>query len=240
MQNNIHLLCTRQLTETLITKAFENGITIDMLPFIKTEMVAEKNIIEEIQSTANQKATVVFTSVNAVEAVTERLSAIPDWDIYCMGGVTKERVISFFGTEKIKRTARNATHLAEKIVADKLENEVIFFCSNHRLDKLPVVLKSNNVNFKELIVYETIETPHTIETHYEGIIFFSPSAVHSFFTENTIATDIVLFTIGKTTAATIETYVSNEIVASEWPGQEQLIDLVINYYNEVKHENKND
>jgi uroporphyrinogen-III synthase len=233
--NDVSILCTRLLPESIIAKALENGIRIDIVPFIKTEAVAKKAIVEEIHELANRKTAVVFTSLNAVEAVIPHLSSKPDWDIYCMGGVTKETVINFFGENVIKRTARNAVNLAEKIIAAKVQQEIIFFCSDHRLDKLPDILKTHAINFKEVIVYNTIETPHFIEKNYEGIIFFSPSAVHSFFLENTIATDVILFAIGKTTAAMIATYVSNEIVASEWPGQEQLIDQVIQYYNEVSH-----
>jgi uroporphyrinogen-III synthase len=233
--SDVPILCTRPLPESIIAKAFENGIRIDIIPFIKTKSIASKEIVEQIQALANKKVAVIFTSLNAVEAVIPHLSAKPDWDIYCMGGVTKELVINFFGEAAIKKTARNAVHLAEKIIAENVQQEIIFFCSDHRLDKLPDVLKTHAINFTEVIVYNTIETPHFIEKNYEGIIFFSPSAVHSFFSDNTIAMDVVFFAIGKTTAATIATYVSNEIVASEWPGQEQLIDQVIHYYNEVKH-----
>jgi uroporphyrinogen-III synthase len=194
MQNDIHILSTRPLPQSTLIKAFENGITIDVVSFIKTEAVTD------------------------------------------MPTVIREAAINFFGETSIKKTARNAVNLAEKIVAGNIEEEIIFFCSDHRLDKLPTILKTNKVHFKELIVYKTIETPVLIEKHYEGILFFSPSAVHSFFSQNTIATDTILFSIGKTTAGTIATYASNEVVASEWPGQEQLISQVISYYNEIKHE----
>ena len=232
---NIHLLSTKLLPEPIIAKAFENGITIDIIPFIKTEAVTDKTIVEQIRSLTDKKITVVFTSVNALESIATHLSTKPSWDIYCMGGITRETAISFFGEASIKRTARNAANLAEKIVTESIQQDIIFFCSDHRLDKLPTILKTNKIHFKELIVYKTIETPALIQKQYEGILFFSPSAVHSFFSQNTISTDTILFSIGKTTAATIATYASNEVVASEWPGQEQLISQVINYYNEIKH-----
>jgi uroporphyrinogen-III synthase len=54
--------------------------------------------------------------------------------------------------------------------------------------------------------------------------------VHSFFSENTIATNVVLFSIGTTTTATIKTYCINKVITSEWPGKENMIDLVLNYY----------
>jgi len=234
MQNDIHILSTRPLPQATLIKAFESGITIDVIPFIKTEAITDTPTIIQIHDFAKRKIAAVFTSVTAVEAVIPHLSENPDWDIYCMGGITRETVINFFGEASIKKTARNAVNLADKIVAGNVQEEIVFFCSDHRLDKLPTILKTNKVHFKELIVYKTIETPEPIEKHYDGILFFSPSAVHSFFSQNTIATDVKLFSIGKTTAATIATYVSNEVVASEWPGQEQLIAQVINYYSEIK------
>lgn len=234
-ENNITILCTRPLTDSLIAKAFENGITIDIVPFIKTEQVKTKSVLTKLNDLSKRKIAAVFTSMNAVEAVIASLSEKPDWDIYCMGGVTKEKVISFFGENAIKKTARNAVNLAEKIIAANEKKEIIFFCSDHRLDRLPGILDNSSIAFQELVVYNTVETPHTIEKNYEGILFFSPSAVHSFFSENTITTDVILFAIGKTTASTITTYVSNEVVASEWPRQEELIEQVIQYYMHEKH-----
>jgi len=234
-ENNVNLLCTRLLPGSLLNKAYEHGIMIDVLPFIYSAPIATKEVIADIQNLQSKKITAVFTSVNAVEAVLPHLSAKPDWDVYCMGGITKEAVISFLGANAIKGTARNAVNLAEKIIANNVKGEIIFFCSDHRLEKLPGILSSNGFDIKEMIVYNTIQTPHVIEKEYDGIIFFSPSAVHSFFSENTISTEVILFAIGKTTASTIATYVMNEIVSSEWPGQEQLIDQVIQYYSNVKH-----
>ncbi|UAY51618.1 uroporphyrinogen-III synthase [Ferruginibacter albus] len=233
--NRINILSTRQLPETLLIKAFENNIRITTIPFIKTEKIKDAELLEHIEALAEQKITVVFTSVNAVEALTSTLTIKPDWDIYCIGGITKDTVINFFGEASVKRTARNAANLAEKIIGANITMPIIFFCSNHRLDRLPNILKAGGVNFKELIVYNTVETPVLIEKEYDGILFFSPSAVHSFFSVNTIPVETVLFAIGKTTGATIETYASNETNASEWPRQEQLIDQVINYYEQVKH-----
>jgi len=238
MQGDINILCTRLLPQSIIAKAGDSGIKIDVVPFIKTEAVTDKVTIEQIQELTSKKITVVFTSVNAVEAVIPNLLSKPDWDIYCMGGITREKVLSFFTENSIKKTARNAANLAEKIIAANIQQQIIFFCSNHRLDNLPVLLRAYGTHFQEVVVYNTIETPHLVEDNYDAVIFFSPSAVHSFFAANTIATDVILFAIGKTTAATIETYVSNEVIASEWPGQEQLIDQVINYYSDIKHENK--
>ncbi len=236
--NKIDILCTKPLPESIIGKANDNGIYIDCIPFIKAETIATNEIINRIQSLATKKLTVIFTSLNAVEAVVARLSTKPDWEIFCIGGVTKQEVISFFGANAVKASARNAETLAEKIIANKNNNEIIFFCGDHRMETLPRVLSENNITINEVIVYHTIPTPHIIEKNYDGVIFFSPSAVHSFFTENTIPIEIVLFAIGKTTADSIGTYVSNKIIISKWPTQEEMIEKVLLHFVNIKHENK--
>ena len=51
-------------------------------------------------------ATVVFTSMNAVEAVAAHLNDyIPDWKIYCIGNTTKKLVEKYFGEDLIAETA---------------------------------------------------------------------------------------------------------------------------------------
>lgn len=228
---NIHILCTRSLESAHVQKAVEHGLHIDTVPFIHTEALNSPAFNQQVQQAATQPATVVFTSIKAVEAVMAQLNGLPQWTIYCLGGVTKELLKTHFGEAAIAGASKNATSLAEKIIAaPKRPEEVFFFCGDQRLDELPQLLKQQNIGVQEIIAYSTRQTPHTIEKSYEAILFFSPSAVHSFFSENTIHTDVVLFAIGKTTAATIQSYVCNTIVTSEWPGQEHMIDLVIDYF----------
>lgn len=228
---NKHILCTRSLETAHVQKAVDNGLQIDTVPFIRTEALDSPAFAQQVQQAAAKPATVVFTSIKAVEAVMAQLSTMPQWTIYCLGGVTKELLKSHFGETAIAGASKNATSLAEKIIAAPVRpGEVFFFCGDQRLDELPQLLKQHQIGVEEIIAYSTRQTPHTIEKSYEGILFFSPSAVHSFFSENTIHTDVVLFAIGKTTAATIHSYVCNTTITSEWPGQEHMIDLVIDYF----------
>jgi uroporphyrinogen-III synthase len=229
-QNNIRILSTRPLQESILVMASEKGIQVDTESFIRTEAVQDKERIDQIHAFAKKKITAIFTSMNGVAAVTSKLAAKPNWKIYCMGGATKQLVTDFFGIRSIAATARDGESLAEKMIADKELGEVVFFCGDQRLDRLPEILAAQEINLKEVMVYTTIYTPKFIEKSYDGIVFFSPSAVHSFFDINTIATDTIVFAIGRTTAAAIATYVENELVVSKWPGKEQMIEQVIHYY----------
>ena len=231
--SNIRILSTRPLQESILVMASEKGMKIDTESFIRTESVQDKEVIDLIHALANKKITAIFTSMNGVEAVTSKLAAKPNWKIYCMGGATKQLVTDFFGVRSIAATARDGEALAEKIIANKDLGEVVFFCGDQRLDKLPEILVAHEIDLKEVMVYTTVYTPKFIEKTYDGIVFFSPSAVHSFFDINTIATDVIVFAIGKTTAAAVATYVENELVVSKWPGKEQMIEQVINYYEKA-------
>ena len=232
--NKINILCTRPLDQLLINKAAIKNMDIETASFIETAVIKDLAIIEQIKNYAAQPITAIFTSMKAVEAVTQSLANKPNWRIYCMGGYTKELVFRFFGEDAVKGTGKNATALCDKIIANEEHQQIrthVFFCGDQRLDELPETLRQHNFDIKELVVYHTKQTPQVIEKNYHAIVFFSPSAVHSFFSENTLPINTVLFSIGKTTTATIQTYCTNKIVTSEWPGKEQMIELVMQYFN---------
>lgn len=232
--NKINILSTRPLDDLLIHKAAGRNIFIDTASFIETEPLVNTEISGRIRAWEAKKITAVFTSRNAVEAVTRQLSSRPDWQIYCIGGITKELVFKFFGEAAVIASAKNATALAEKIIAISPVNKLVFFSGDQRLDDLPEKLAKTGISMEECIVYTSKQTPQLVEKSYQGILFFSPSAVHSFFSLNTIPTSTVLFSIGKTTSATIQSYCVNKIITSEWPGKEPMIEQVMHYFQTVK------
>ncbi|MDE3236698.1 MAG: uroporphyrinogen-III synthase [Bacteroidota bacterium] len=234
LQDKIHILCTRSIDQKLLNHAALMGVDIDTLSYIETMPIVSEELKQKIQSLAIENNTVVFTSMNAVTAVIGHLRSIPQWNVFSMGGVTKELVLQYFGEKALSGSAKNATALCERIIETGKVNKVIFFCGDQRLDELPETLEANGIEVEEYAVYTTEQTPHETQKNYDGILFFSPSAVHSFFSVNTVATDVVFFAIGKTTAATIKTYVNNTVVTSEWPGKEQMVELAINYFTSIK------
>jgi len=229
-KHKVDILCTRELDSMLVYKATNKGIYIDEVSFVQTEPIVVPDVINKIKTLASLNTIVVFTSMNAVDAVTSQLSNVPEWNIYCVGGMTKETVFNYFGESHVAGTAKNAKSLAEKIILAGSIKKVYFFCSQQRLDELPETLAANGIEVEEIFVYKTTLIPNFIVKNYDGVLFFSPSAVHSFFSDNTIATNVVLFSIGNTTTATIKTYCTNKVITSEWPGKENMIDLVLDYY----------
>lgn len=232
-QNNIDILCTRPVNEALVKTANAAGIAIDEIAFIETAPIQTIEVQQEIEQASLLSTTVVFTSMNAVEAVAAwKDEQQPDWNIYCMGTTTITLVQQYFGANKISGTANSATELAELIAQDRFVDNVIFFCGDQRRDELPDVLRKYDIDVNEITVYQTIAIPHKISKQYHGILFFSPSAVDSFFKINTIPKETILFTIGNTTAAAIKKHSTNTIIISNSPGKEKLVKKMMEYFGE--------
>ena len=232
MQNKIPILCTRPLPAVLLQEAADAGIAIDELSFIETESILSVEVQQEIELAATEIAVVVFTSMNAVEAVTTFLDGHqPEWSIYSIGTATGRLVKAYFGEERMAGTANDAASLAELIAEDRFTDEVIFFCGDQRRDELPSILRGNDIDVQEIVVYQTIETPHKINKEYFGILFFSPSAVRSFFSNNKVADKTMLFAIGNTTAAELRKYSANKIIISDEPGKENLVAKMLEYFS---------
>jgi len=231
-QNKIPILCTRPLPEWLIAEAATAGMDIEVVSFIETEAIQTIEVQQEIEQALLQSAVVIFTSMNAVEAVAEQLDdQHPDWSIYAIGTATKRLVAEHFGENLIAGTANDAAELAERIVEDGVADEVIFFCGDQRREELPEILRKANIEVNEITVYQTIELPHEIKPEYWGILFFSPSAVRSFFKKNKPAEKTVLFAIGNTTAKEIQKFTANTIIISDEPGKENLVQKMITYFS---------
>jgi uroporphyrinogen-III synthase len=231
MQDKIFILSTRPVDNAIIRMAAEENIFIDCASFIHTEPVKEDKLLKSLASLFRQELTAVFTSMNAAEAIIARLHGkLPPWNIFSMGYATKEVLLTSFRKEQVSGTALNASVLADEIIK-KGEKEVVFFCGDQRRDELPDKLASALINVKEMVVYKTSLTPVRIEKNYDGVLFFSPSAVESFFSINEAPPGSTLFAIGSTTEETIRLYSRNTIVVGDRPGKSQLVEKAIHYFN---------
>ena len=230
-QNKITILSTRPLHVELINQAAEKNIVIESISFIETEPIINQELKENISKLIPQSITVVFTSMNAVESVASHLNTIkPDWKIFCIGSATKKLVKEYFGENVIAGTGESAGALADEIINQKNITSVIFFCGDKRRDELPEKLKQRRIEVKEIEVYKTLETAQQIEKNYDAILFYSPSAVNSFFSANKINNKTVLFAIGNTTTNEIKKFTANKIITADEPSKEFLAEQAINYF----------
>jgi uroporphyrinogen-III synthase len=234
----IHILSTRPLAKKLLDQGLARGIAIEALSFIETTPVKDSTLTRRILDLSETPITAVFTSMNAVEAVAQHLQpsfgssspSRPPWQIFCIGGsATRERIHKYFGEEKIRGAAPSAKALAATII-DCHPPDIFFFCGDQRRDDLPDQLTKASIKVNEVIVYHTLLTPHKLASTYDGITFFSPSAVHSFFSVNSIPGATILFAIGATTAAAIHTHVPNTTIVSAAPEIKTLIHQVMDYF----------
>ncbi|MGN6195367.1 MAG: uroporphyrinogen-III synthase, partial [Ginsengibacter sp.] len=211
-----------------------NNICIDSLNFIETEESVSDEIKNQIIKLSEQDITAIFTSSNAVKAVGKIVKEQTNWRIFCIEPSTRKTVEDIFINSYVAAAAKNAEELSQKIIEDKSVKQVVFFCGNQRRDLLPSELNKNEIHVEELIVYNTIEKRQIILKTYDGILFFSPSAVRSFFSNNNLKTETTVFAIGKTTAAEVKKFSNNTIVISDIPDSEKLINEVIQYFNAIK------
>ncbi|RZJ28823.1 MAG: hypothetical protein EOO48_09005 [Flavobacterium sp.] len=121
-----------------------------------------------------------------------------------------------------------ASALAEIIKTGYKTENFTFFCGNLRLETLPLSLKVGGIDFNEIEVYDTIPNPQEIKNEVDGILFFSPSAIESYLTTNTI-NDEVCFCIGETTAKALLGKTNNIVVANK-PSVENVIIQCINHF----------
>ncbi len=231
MKINTQVLSTAPLDSGLIDLAFKKGIEIEAVSFVQMEPLTDKNLLDELAELFKAKITAVFTSANAINAIADTLKKFrPEWDIYCIGHATREAVTSCFDAKSIRGVANNAEVLAGIIHANKVDG-VIFFCGDKRLDALPDKLYKDNIMVREIVVYKTKETPEHLTKHYQGILFFSPNGVNSFFSVNEIGTHTVLFAIGNTTANALRAKTSNIVVVSDVPSRAEMVHKVIQYFH---------
>ncbi len=234
MANKIQILSTKPLGTELIRFAGEHNICIDEVSFIKTEEVDSEELKKRIAELSKQNITVVFTSGHAVSSIKKLLPVKPSWKIFCIGYKTKNSAVATFGEENIIGIADNGEELGEVIIKQSSEKRIIFFCGNQRREVLPKKLKKNGIQLEEIVVYKTIEKSQIISKHYDGILFFSPSGVRSFFSVNKINEPVQIFTIGTTTAEEIKTYSQLPVIISKHPDKGELVQQVIKHFSTIK------
>jgi uroporphyrinogen-III synthase len=238
-KNRIPILSTKKLSPFIINQAKEKGIYIKEKEFISIKPIHTKETYDQVMALVLNKniSTIVFTSSKAVAVIKNYLHQadtwyVPNWNIFCLSEKTKDSLNPNIPVKRIIATAENASSLAQKIIEHGIK-EIIFFCSIKRRDELPKILKDKDVNVREIPVYETIKTPVALTKDYDGILFFSPSAVTSFFSINQLNKKIICFAIGKTTADTIKQYTDNKIIVSESPSQEMMLETVNFYFQNI-------
>ncbi len=234
-KTNFHIVSTKVLKPALIHEMESIGLKVTQADFIsKTIQIPDS--IDQL----SLHSTIVLTGKTAVEAWIEIAKRwkldLKEFTVYCLASATQEATIHY--GLKIKGVATDATSLAEVILTDTSITAVTFVCGNLRRDELPNKLKKNGVDVWEIIAYQTEPVPVKVDQCYDGVLFFSPSAVDSFLSLNEINSS-ACFCLGKTTADHARQAGCTEVIVAESPTAESLVKKVINYYkNQVLHAQK--
>jgi uroporphyrinogen-III synthase len=221
-QRTYYLLATATVPNGLVREAAKQGFVLDVAPFIRIEYADTDKLFPQVA---------VFTSLNAVHAVTQWVDGSAASRIYCISGATYAAVVEAFGEKAVVGKAGSAAALATVIGQQEVgqNREIVFFCGDQRREELPSLLRQSGLKMTEKIVYRTVLTPHRMERNYDGIAFFSPSAVESYFSANRVAADVPLFAIGPTTAAAIHSRCANPVIVGERPEKALLIRRMTEY-----------
>lgn len=178
----------------------------------------------KVQALEGKIENAIFTSKNAVRAVAGLDIEIQQ--CFCVGTTTQKLLVEQGRT--VVEIGLNAKELASKIVEKYSDMSFTFFCGNLRRDELPNILQEHSIALEEKIVYHTVQTPQNYERAFDGVLFFSPSAVQSHMTENNIVNSKV-FCIGNTTASELQQYTDQIIIANK-PTVENVIVQAVKYF----------
>lgn len=222
MTKQINILSTKKLLPNQKQDLLDANISLIDEDFIETKI---KNF-ELLKVNEN----LIFTSQNAVQSILQypKCEDLKSKNVFSVGMKTKD-LLTENGFNVIAYTGY-AADLAEIISLIYGKESYTFFSGNLRRDVLPNILKENGITFNEIEVYETNITSKKIKEKTDGILFFSPSGVESYFKLNTIKEEMC-FCIGETTAEALENKKIKNIIIADKPTVENVIDEVIEYYN---------
>lgn len=225
MRDQLHIISTRSLNSNRIEQLQHRGWKITMHDFISKKIELSVHITAEALN-----KNIVLTSQSGVEAFLElikKLKVSPsDYEVYCIDQATKQAAVQ--AGLLVKTSAPNALLLAEEVLKQEIR-AVTHICGNRRRDELSERLNSGGVEVQNLVSYLTELTPISVYHPYDGLLFFSPSAVDSFLLANDIK-QVPCFCIGQTTEGRAKQKGFTRTYTPEVPSEDALVNLVIEHF----------
>lgn len=218
--NTVRILSTKKLEAAQQELLLNKGFGLVQADFIKTDILPIE--ISDIHSN------IIITSQNGVKSIVKNglTDTLRAKNIFCVGSKTAEAL-----TQQnlwVSHTFENAAEMAQYIVENNSHLAFTYFCGNLRRKELPEILQKKGIVLQEVIAYKTLFAPQLIAGTYDGVLFFSPSLVESYFFNNSLENGTA-FCIGKTTANAVSMYTNNVVIANR-PTVENVIVQVVNYF----------
>ena len=230
MMEQITILSTKKLKASVRQKAAQNGIHFLHDDFIAIDYLEGESVKQSFESLQEH---LVFTSQHAVKGFQRNADhfeyPLPAKKIFCLNGETLKAVNTIKNAE-IVSVSSHADALAKDITQRPEIKAVSFICGNKRLDHLPNLLKKNNINVNEVMVYRTSYSGKRIHENYEAVFFFSPTGVESFFQTNILPREIPCFCIGETTASSVREHTKNAVFVAERSTQDCMLEAAKQYF----------
>ena len=165
------------------------SIKIDFRPFIQVEAVPVKEFRKQKIEILNYTA-IIFTSRNAVDHFFSicrelKIEMPPDMKYFCISEQTSNYLQKYIVIRKRKIfTGLKDTRDLMEIIRKHKNEKFLFPCSDIRKNDIPDFLRENNYHFSEAITHHTVAAnlSDLKEVFYDILAFFSPSGIHSLFT----------------------------------------------------------
>lgn len=177
------------LTSPYFKIADRYSVKVDFRPFIQVEAVPVKEFRKQKIEVLNYTA-IIFTSRNAVDHFFTlcrelKIEMPPDMKYFCISEQTSNYLQKYIVIRKRKIfTGLKDTRDLLEIIKKHKNEKFLFPCSDIRKNDIPDFLRENSYHFSEAITHHTVAAnlSDLKEVFYDIVAFFSPSGIHSLYT----------------------------------------------------------
>jgi len=236
----VHILSTRALGNGARDFIHHKNWVVDIVSMIETHGVITVDQIAAFMHACKESGEnhlLLFSSENAVKWLKWGLDKfgfkLPvGLNAVCVGKKTSDTAAEWLSVEPI-HFEKNSEALLKKLKEHfPVGNSFSFFCGNKRLDTLPHGLREAGFAVGEYLVYKTELTPHKTIREYEAVLFFSPSAVESYFMVNFWDRKMVAVSIGRTTFEALKKAGVQTILLADEPNESAMLAKLHEYLKE--------
>jgi len=221
------ILSTRALGNAARDFIHHENWLVDIISFIETHGLISVDELADFINVCKEPGKnflLLFSSENAVKWLKWGLDKYgyklpPGLKAFCVGEKTLRTAKDLLEVEPIlavKNSESLVTTLKETV---PLGITFLYCCGSNRLNTVPHGLKAAGFSVKEYIVYETELTPRKTFRDYNVILFFSPSAVESYFRVNNWDKKMVAVSIGHTTSVALTKAGVETILIADEPNE---------------------
>jgi uroporphyrinogen-III synthase len=211
----MRLLSTKILSQDFKDRLLMHQFSLVEQSFIKISFIENPKIDQIFDH-------LIFTSQNAVNAVlssSKILKMMEGKTIYCVGKKTAALLVE--NKQKVAKIAQNSAELAHFLIKSHKKESFSYFCGKLRTPDLEEILPTQELHIQPIQVYTTHIQDHPLKSHFDGILFFSPSGVRGYAQSNGFE-NTHSFCLGNSTAKEVALHTSQYTVAKE-PSESQLL-----------------